>query len=198
MFSQHASLTYRFKLIAIASQLAVTAPNGEEVLYVRQKLLKLRESVNVHASEAQQSIAYTINADRVLDFNARYQITSREGRSVGAIRRRGVRSLFSAHYEIEDDFGRVGYDVKEANPWVKFLDGLFESIPVVGWLSGYLLHPEYLVQDAHGRTVASFAKRPALFEGVYEYTRAPSMDESDAERIALSLAMMVLLERARG
>jgi uncharacterized protein YxjI len=194
----HDTLTLRFKLIALAPQISVEDSSGRVQLYVRQKLLKLKESVNVFQDESQKQIAYKIDADRVIDFRARYNIVDAAGRVVGAIKQRGLKSLWRVHFDVEDSFGRGSYSIEEENPWVRVLDSFFESIPILGALSGYLLHPTYLLKNASGTTVGKLKKQPAFFEGLYTLSFDPSLPEPERELLVLSTLMMILLERARG
>ncbi|NJS16495.1 MAG: hypothetical protein HC787_05310, partial [Nostocaceae cyanobacterium CSU_2_110] len=121
-------LTFRFKLLALAPQIFVETQSGELLLYVRQKLLKFKEEVNVFADEAQSNLAFTMKADRVIDFRARYTITDGAGRVIGAIKQRGMKSLWKAHFDIEDAFGREAFFIEEENPWTRMLNGLIEEI----------------------------------------------------------------------
>src|SRR6266550_4081238 len=93
-------LTLSFKIIAIAPQIKVTDASGQTVLYVRQKALALREDVRIFADEQQQQQLYQLNADRILDFSANYRVRSYAGEDLGNIRRKGMRSLWNATYEI--------------------------------------------------------------------------------------------------
>ncbi|MGH8503254.1 MAG: hypothetical protein ACREVE_12440 [Gammaproteobacteria bacterium] len=191
-------LDLRFKLLAIAQQISVTDAARRVIFYVRQKAFRLKEAVTVYADTAQARALYQINADRVFDISAQYNIDDSQGTRLGAVQRRGMRSLWRAHYEImrEDQPFMV---VREENPWVKVLDGLLDSIPVVGMFTGYLLHPSYLVTRVdNGAAALRVTKQPAFFEGRYRVERLDTLDE-DAERLAvLALLMMLLLERQRG
>ena len=62
-------LKLSFKLLAIASQIYIRDANGQLLGYVKQKLLKLKEDINVFADEQQTQHLYNIKADRVLDFS---------------------------------------------------------------------------------------------------------------------------------
>jgi hypothetical protein len=191
-------LDLRFKLIAIASQIYVRDATGSLRYYVKQKAFKLKEAVTVFADEAQRTPLYTIAADRVLDLSARYHITSGAGRALGVLQRRGMRSIWRAHYEIQRD-DRVAFVVTEENPWVKLIDGFVGEIPIIGIFTGYLLHPAYQVVRADGGArVLRIVKQPALFEGRYRVERTAPMQDDEEELAVLSLLMMVLLERARG
>ncbi|HEX8310521.1 MAG TPA: hypothetical protein VF614_04330, partial [Chthoniobacteraceae bacterium] len=74
-------LTFTFKIIAIAPQLTVVDSAGEEVCYIRQKAFKLRESVTVFRNSSQQQIVGKIEADRIIDWSARYTFHDAEGQA---------------------------------------------------------------------------------------------------------------------
>ena len=67
-------LSLSFKILALAPQVYVRDASGVVQMYVRQKLMKLKEAVTVFADESQTTPLYTINADRVIDWSARYNI----------------------------------------------------------------------------------------------------------------------------
>jgi hypothetical protein len=197
-------LELRFKLLAIASQIAVTDATGRLLFYVKQKAFKLKEAVTVFADEAQRTPLYKIAADRVIDISARYHISREGGGEVGVLQRRGMRSFWRAHYDIHRD-GRPVMLIREENPWVKVLDGFVGELPIIGIFTGYMLHPAYAVTratgaagDQPGEKLLRVVKRPALFEGRYQVERAGSIDGADEELASLAIVMMLLLERARG
>jgi uncharacterized protein YxjI len=188
-------LTFRFKIVAIAPQIHVTDAAGATVCYVKQKLFKLKENIVVYADEAQSQIVCEIKADRVIDWSGNYSFFSPDGQEFGNVKRQGLKSLFSARYDIERGGGTL-FELREENPWIKFLDGLFESIPVLGILSGYLFHPRYTVSTPDGRRHFTLHKRPAFLEGVFELEQH---QETDADLVILmSVLMMLFLERQRG
>ena len=190
-------LELTFKLVAIAPQIYVRDSAGELLLYVRQKAFKLRESVTVYADEAQTRARYTIEADRVIDWNAKYEIRTADGTHVGTVQRQGMRSLWRTHYDVHGTDGAM-LTLREANPWTKVADGLFGEIPVVGMLSGYLFHPAYVLNRADGTTLFRVQKRPALFEGRYTITQEGPATTPEEELGVLGAFMMLLLERSRG
>jgi hypothetical protein len=191
-------LELRFKLIAIASQISVRDASGHLLCYVKQKAFKLKEEVTVFSDEAQSRPLYRINADRVIDISAQYQITDMSGRSLGVIKRRGMRSFWRAQYEIHRD-GRPVLTIQEENPWVKVADGFLTEIPVLGIFAGYLFHPAYRVTRSDtGAVAARVVKRPAMFEGLYRMDAVGVLNEEDERLAVVSVLMMLLLERRRG
>jgi hypothetical protein len=190
-------LSLSFKLLALAPQIYVRDAAGQLRMYVKQKLLKLKEQVTIFADEGQSIPLYHIKADRVIDFNARYNITAPDGRELGSVRRRGRRSLWRANYEVARG-EEVLLVIKEANPWAKVGDALFGEIPFVGIFAGYVFHPRYLVQRADGTEVLHVAKQNALFEGKYSIEKRTELSPEDEGMAVLAILMMLLLERRRG
>lgn len=191
-------LDLRFKLLAIASQIAVTDAQGQLVYYVKQKAFKLKEAVTVFADQGQTRPLYTIAADRILDISARYRIEDPGGAELGVLQRRGMRSLWKAHYEIHRG-GQQTLLIREENGWIKVLDSVVGGIPIVGIFTGYMFHPAYLVSRGEAQpTLLRVVKQPALFEGRFRIDAVSPPDGQQTELAVLGILMMLLLERARG
>ncbi|MFN3430152.1 MAG: hypothetical protein ACK46X_09370 [Candidatus Sericytochromatia bacterium] len=191
-------LTLRFKIFSLTSEIYVTEPNGNVVWYVKQKLLKLKEDITIFGDEQQREKRYTIKADRVIDFSAKYHFKDAHGVELGAIKRKGMRSFWKAHYEIYDAHDHLAMTLSEENPWVKVLDGLVGEIPVVGFLVGYVLNPTYMVSQTDGTPVVRLKKVPSLLERRFEIEKLSNVAEAAQDRALLGVLMMVLLERSRG
>ncbi|HEX2642936.1 MAG TPA: hypothetical protein VHU81_08075 [Thermoanaerobaculia bacterium] len=190
-----------FKLVALAPQVYVRDSQEREIFYVRQKLLKLKEKIHVFSDSSQSRELYQINADRVLDFNAKYTFTDPQGQVVGSIHRRGVKSLWRASYEIAGANGPGLYLLEEENPWVKVLDSLLGEIPFLGIFTGMLLHPKYRIQEiATQRTVMRITKRRSFFESRFQIELEPGVQVDPVNETAtvLGILLMTLLERSRG
>ena len=187
-----------FKILAIAPQIFVHDANGSLALYVKQKAFKLKEDVSVFADEAQTRPVFRIAADRVIDWNARYEISGAAGETLGAVKRQGMKSLWKSQYDVTDARGASVFSIREANPWTKVFDNLLGEIPVLGALTGYVFHPAYVVARANGTPMFRVTKRPALFEGKYRITVEGKYTEGEEPLAIASMMMMLLLERMRG
>lgn len=192
-------LKLSFKLITLVSQIYISDSNGQLLGYVRQKLLKLKEDINVFADEQQTQHLYNIKADRVLDFSAKYNFTDNRGSNVGAIKRKGMRSIFKAHYEIYSPSGVLAMEIHEENAWIKVIDSLVGELPVIGMFTGYFFNPAYILSRTNGGTpIARLQKQPAFFEGVFNLEKLTEVTDEEEALILLSFLTMTLLERARG
>jgi len=190
-------LDINFKLLALAQQLSIRDARGNLVFYVKRKAFKLKEAITVFGDEEQVRPLYHINADRILDFSGRYRFTDNARRSLGSIKRHGMRSLWKSHYEIDDDAAGVT-TITEENAWTKVFDSLLGEIPVLGALTGYLFHPAYLLARADGTMLLRMEKQPAFFEGKFRVEQRAQMDQTEETRALLALLTMILLERSRG
>ena len=187
-----------FKLLAIASQIYIRDANGQLTGYVKQKLFKLKEDINIFADEGQTQHLYNIKADRVLDFSAKYNFTDSAGRLIGSIKRQGMRSLWKANYDIFDASSNQVLKINEENGWVKVVDSLIGELPVVGMFTGYFFNPSYIISRGDGTPVARLQKQPAFFEGKFQLSALTQLTAEEEVRVLLSALAMTLLERSRG
>lgn len=190
-------LTARFKVLAIAQQVSVEDQAGTLLYYARQKAFRLREAVTVFADEAQTRPLFTIEADRVLDVSARYTISRADGARVAVLQRQGMKSIWRTSYTIETA-GHGPFSIREENPWAKVADGLFDAIPIVGMLAGYVFHPRYSITRADGSVALRITKQPALFEGRFVMEREGHDDAAAVEVLVVGALMMLVMERDRG
>ncbi len=193
-------VTFRFKILAFAPQIHVMDASGRTICYVKQKLFRFKEKVEVFTDETMQSLLATIEADRVIDWSARYTFKASDGRVLGAIGRRGFRSLWRARYDVFAPCAQTAtFVIEETNPVVKMLDGIFSEIPLIGMLSGYMFHPSYsATRGEGGASVMRLTKQAAFFEGRFDLEQTGQADEGEELALLLSFLMMNLLERARG
>jgi len=187
-----------FKLLAIASQIFIRDANGALLGYVKQKLFKLKEDINVFADESQTRLLFNIKADRVLDFSAKYNFTDASGAVLGSIKRKGMRSLWRANYEIYDAADIQVLKIAEENGWIKVIDSLIGEVPVVGMFTGYFFNPSYIIARVDDTPIARVQKQPAFFEGKFILSTLGQLRSDEDTLLLLSSLSMTLLERSRG
>ncbi|MCA8959532.1 MAG: hypothetical protein KDC38_03420 [Planctomycetes bacterium] len=96
-------LIRRKVLTVLGAKFHVYDPNENVVLFSQQKAFKLKEDIRVYASEAMTDERLSIQARQVIDFSAAYDVVdSHEGRKVGALRRKGFKSLLRDSWEFLD------------------------------------------------------------------------------------------------
>ena len=198
MNSMQFPLQLTFKVTTLSNDFVATDATGNTIAYVRQKMLRLLEEVQVFNNENRSELNYTIRANRWLDFNSTYTFTNRMGYEVGRIVRKGWASLWKAHYEIFDEKQQSDLIIREENPWAKIFDSMLGEIPLLGILSGYLFHPSYIVTRPNGTEVVRLTKQPSFWGRKFTVDKLSNFESGEEERIVLGLMMMILLERQRG
>ena len=88
-------------LVSVAYRLYDQA--GKLRFYVKQKAFKLKEEITVYADEGQSEPMLRIKARNILDTSATYDVTdAASGQVVGALRRKGLKSLFRDEWTVLD------------------------------------------------------------------------------------------------
>ncbi len=191
-------IEFEFKIGTMANDFVARDAHQNVVAYVRQKMFKFKEAIQVFTDENRSNVQYTINADRVIDFNANYIFSDASGERIGRVGRRGVRSILNAHYEVYNALGNLEFNIREENPWAKFFDALLGELPLVGVFSGYFLNPRYIVKRTDGSEVARLSKEASFWGRRFKLEKLGELNDDQGERLVLSLMMMSLLERRRG
>jgi hypothetical protein len=190
-------LDLSFKIATIGTRIRVKDATGRQVAYARKKKFKLKEDVRVYEDEDQSRLRFRMKADRMLDFSARYAISSPDGHPIGAVGRRGMKSLWSSAYVLDDAYGAEAGSIREQNPWTKVLDGVLESVPFVDALGGLFFNPAYLA-ELRGTDVLRIRKRPSVLESSFRIEKLTDFSDRDEDLLLAGTIMMVLLERDRG
>jgi uncharacterized protein YxjI len=190
-------LRLTFKFWTLAPKISIANKDGNPVLFVRQKLFRLKEVIDVFTDSTLSKQLYTIKADRIIDFSARYNFTDDRGQTLGAVKRRGIRSLWKAHYEIFEG-NQVAFSIQEEDPWIKVLDSVFSEIPIVGMFTGLFFNPTYLVTRSNGALVMRLEKVPSFWSRLYTIKQLNTLTPQEETILLLSQLMMILLERNRG
>lgn len=192
-------LDFQFRITTIHNDFLVKDRKGSVRAYVRQKLLRLKESVVVFSDVSRRRELYHIKADRWIDFNAHYTITEAgSGKLIGSMGRKGMKSIWRASYTIFNVEKQPVYELKEENPWSKIGDSFTGEIPVLSFFTGYLFHPKYGIKDTEGKLVARLSKVRSFWGRKFKLEQLGDISAENKTGIMLSVMMMVLLERQRG
>ncbi len=193
-------LRIKFKILAFAPQIFLEDAQGNSIAYIRQKIFKFREHVQVYTAKDRKQLLANIKTDKIIDWSARYTFFDDSGVELGSIGRKGMKSLWKATYTVfEANTDEVKFIIEEENPFAKIFDSLLGEIPVLGLLSTVLFQPKYLVKrSGNNETVMRLTKKAAFFEGRFQLDKLSEITAQEELNLMLSLQMLTLLERARG
>lgn len=191
-------LNFIFHVTTFHSDFSITESNGNILYYVRQKMFRLKEKVEVFSDRNRINKQFTIEAGDWLDFNTNYEFLNENKEREGRLGRKGWRSLWKSHYEIFNAADQHIFLVTEKNPWTKFLDSFVGEIPILGFFTGYLFNPSYLVKNKNDEIIAELIKNPSFFGRRFSLKKLGEIDLEEQNNLLLGLFMMILLERNRG
>lgn len=191
-------LHFSFKILTPSNDFSVFDADNREVAYTRQKIFKIKEAIQVYQNSNRQNLLYTINADRIIDFNASYTFRDTANNILGATKRSGMKSLWKTQYHTSDAAGQTVFTLHEENPMIALFNGLLESIPVISLLSGYLLNPRYAIDDAQGQTVFRLRKLPSFFERKFSLGKVGEATPEQEQLALLSVMLLMLMDGRDG
>lgn len=100
---QHNTYLLKRQVFALTGKFRIYDPMENLVLYSEQKMFSLREDIRVYADEGKTQEVLMIKARQIIDFSAAYDVMdSASGQKVGALRRKGWRSLLRDEWEVLD------------------------------------------------------------------------------------------------
>jgi uncharacterized protein YxjI len=105
---QHPHYLLKRQAIALTGKFRFYDPNGTQVMFSEQRMFRLREDIRVYSDEGKTQEVLSIKARQILDFSAAYDVVDTVmNQKVGALRRKGLRSLLRDEWEILDANDRV-------------------------------------------------------------------------------------------
>ena len=189
---------FTFKIGTLSNDFLVEDAMGNDIGYVRQKMLKMIDEVVVYDNDLKSNILFTIKANKWIDFSATYTFTNQLGQEIGRIGRKGWASIWKARYEIFDEKANQDLLIQEENGWIKVADAVLSEIPILGLFTGYLFNPSYIVTRPDGTEVIRLKKQPSLIGRRFLLEKLNNFEPGEEERVILGLMMMILMERRRG
>lgn len=184
---QHQKYLLKRQAIALAGKFRVYDPLGKLVLFSEQKMFRLREDIRVYGDEAKTQEVLSIKARQIVDFSAAYDVVdSALNEKVGALRRKGLRSLLRDEWEVLDAGDNVKGLLFEDNMGLALLRRL---------LLGSWLPQNYDITFGETR-VADLKQNFNPFR--YELNLDFSMDGSDMLDRRLGIAAGILLAAVEG
>ncbi len=175
------------QVFALTGKLRFYNPQGQLVLFSEQKMFKLREDIRIYSDEQKSQEVLAVKARQIIDFSAAYDvIDGATGQKVGALRRKGLKSILRDEWEVLGPSDEVLGLLFEDNMGLAMLRRL---------LLGSLLPQNYDLTLGQER-VADVKQRFNLFR--YELDVDFSMDANRRLDHRLGLAAAALLAIVEG
>jgi uncharacterized protein YxjI len=103
LYGQSSYVVRRKILTLLGAAFHVYGPDGSVLFYSRMKAFKLKEDIRLYTGEDMQQELLAVKARQILDFSAAYDVVdSLAGTKVGALKRKGLKSLVRDEWIIMD------------------------------------------------------------------------------------------------
>ncbi len=173
--------------IALTGKFRIYDPQDNLLAYSEQKMFKLKEDIRVYADEAKQTELLVIKARQIMDFSAAYDVTdSATGQKVGALRRKGLKSILRDEWEVLDANDQPIASIHEDSMMLAMLRRL---------IAGSLV-PQNYDMVSNGSRLGDYKQRFNLFR--YEMDVDLSMDTSRTIDRRIAAAAAILLAAIEG
>lgn len=181
----HDTYTLRRKVLTLlGAKFHIYDPNGNLALFAKLKAFKIKEDIRIYADEAQTQEVLSIRTKSVFDIAGTYDVQdSTTGETVGALRRKGLKSMLRDEWLILDSNGQEVGKIMEDS-------GLKAIIRRVIEAASFLM-PQKFHAEMGGQTVATYQQNfnPFVQKIAIDFTH-DSGNKLDAR---LGLAAAVLL-----
>ena len=98
------SFVVRQKIFSLAPKFVFFDEDGKTLAFLRKKVFAWKDDIRVFTDETQSFELLRIKGRQVIDFAASFDVTdSLAGRKVGALKRRGWKSILRAEWDILDE-----------------------------------------------------------------------------------------------
>lgn len=110
-----------FRPIANEYRISVPPPGsteeGDPVLFVKQKKLKIREDIRFRLGPDDDAHLFMIKSKTVFEFRGRHDVLDADGQLIGQLEKVFGKSLLRSHWRVRDAEGDELFEAHEAN-WV--------------------------------------------------------------------------------
>lgn len=177
----------RKSLAKIGHEVFISDQADNLLLWVKQKGFKLKEDIRIFADESKAEERLTIQARKVMDFNAAFDVVDPgTGEKVGGFRRKGWSSFIKDEWQI--------LDVNENQ-----IGAIHEDTMVLALLRRFLtsLIPQTYEFKVNDETVAQLKQHfnPFLFKG--EFHMLPQGSDKLDPRLAIAGVVLLMIMEGR-
>jgi uncharacterized protein YxjI len=149
-----------FRPIANEYRISIPAPGsteeGEPLLYVKQKKLKIKEDIRFRLSPDESRHLFMIKSKTVFEFRGRHEVLDDLDQPIGLLEKAFGLSLLRSHWRVRDAEGNLLFEAHEAS-WVVALIRRFADFGP-DWLSLLTWLPFNFVLKRDGEELGTYRR----------------------------------------
>jgi uncharacterized protein YxjI len=173
------------QLIRPVANLYRISAGGQDVAFVRQKRLAIREDIRFFADEQEQDELFRIKARQVFELGGRYDVTTPAGERIGTLEKLFRESLLRSTWRVlaadEGDVARV----QERSLPVAILRRVIDFVPY-GEMIPIVFH--FTITSADGQHLGELTRRYGIRDR-YDLDMSRDTERTVDRRLAVALAI---------
>jgi uncharacterized protein YxjI len=187
-----------FKPIGNEYRISIPAPGsseeGEPVLFVKQKKLKIKEDIRFRTSPDDDAHLFMIKSKTVFEFRGRHEVLDANDQVIGLLEKDFARSLLRSHWRIRDADGNEVFQGRETSLVIalirRFAGIASDWLDVLQWLPfNFVLLKDGAEGGTYRRVLGKLRDRYVLELG-------PPLHDVDRRLVlALAIALDALQDR---
>ncbi len=163
--------------------------DGSTYFYVERKAFKLKEAIKVFSDESKSEALLAIQARSIIDISATYDVTDeKSGEKVGALRRKGLKSILRDEWLVLDDNDNEIGTIKEDSTAMAL---------VRRFMPGGKLIPQKYVAEINGQQVAMIKQHFNPFMLKYDVDFSSDSGGMLDRRLGIAAVTMMLIIEGR-
>ncbi|MFA5802462.1 MAG: hypothetical protein WC911_08290 [Thermoleophilia bacterium] len=179
----------RKSAMKIGHEVLITDQSDNLLLWVKQKGFKLKEDIRVYSDASRSEERLTIQAAKILDFNAAFHVIDPQtGERIGGFRRKGWSSMLQDEWQILDvNDNQIG-SIHEDTMLLALVRRLLTN-----------LVPQTYEFKVNGESVAQLKQHfnPFLFKGEFQMSPQGS-DKLDPRLATAGIVLLMIMEGRQG
>lgn len=186
-FDGNRYLIRRKVLTILGAKFHVYDEHENLVLFSQQKAFKLREDIRVYSDESRTQERLWIKARQIIDFGAAYDVVDAQAqRKLGALRRKGLRSILRDSWELLDESDRPVGKIEEDNMGLAIVRRFLTN-----------LVPQSFDVSVNGASVARYKQRFNPFISKLEVHLEPAARSTLDVRMFLAAGILLVAVEGR-
>ena len=180
---------YRISLPAEGS-----SEEGEPILFVRQKRMKIKEDIRFRTSPDVEEHVFMIKSKSVFEFRGRHDVLDGAGEKIGEIEKVFGKSLIRSHWRVRDAAGELLFEANEASLAIALVRRIASLGP--DWLSLLQWLPFNFVLKRGDEQVATYRRVLGKFRDRYVLELGEGLRDADRRLVlAFAVALDALQDR---
>jgi uncharacterized protein YxjI len=132
------------------------AEEGEPLLFVKQKKLRIKEDIRFRLAPDDESHLFMIKSKTVFEFRGRHEVLDADGRVIGLLEKVFGRSLLRSHWRVRDADGSERFEAYEVSWAIALIRRLADFLP--SWLGLLAYLPFNFVLMRNGAEVGTYRR----------------------------------------